>query len=95
MTTSFKASSRTLGRRIEVDTSTWATVEENDIRSAKDRAKYKRRRDAVIVFGNTRDGREAARIVGTSERNFRRLWSRCVELAPDGRPWGFRGLIPN
>lgn len=95
MTTSSNASSRTLGARIEVDTTTWATVDENDIRSAKNRAKYKRRRDAAIVFGNTRNCKEAAQIAGISERNFRRLWSRCCEMAPDGRPWGFRGLIPN
>jgi putative transposase len=95
MTASSIASNRALGLKIPVDIATWATVEESDIRSVRDRAKYKRRRDAVIVYGNTRNGKEAARIVGTSERNFRRLWDRCCALAPDGRPWGFRGLVPN
>jgi putative transposase len=95
MTASSIGSDRALGLRLSVDINTWATVEESDIKAAKDRAKYKRRRDAAIVYGNTRSLKEAARIVGTSERNFRRLWERCCALAPDGRPWGFRGLVPN
>ncbi|SHN13564.1 Mu transposase C-terminal domain-containing protein [Rhizobacter sp. OV335] len=95
MTASSIASSRALGLRLPVDITTWATVEESDIKAAKDRAKYKRRRDAVSVYGNTQSLKEAARIVGTSERNFRRLWGRCCALAPDGRPWGFRALVPN
>lgn len=94
MTASSTASDRALGARVPVDITTWATVEESDIKSAKDRAQYKRRRDAAIVYSSTRSWKEAARIVGTSERNFRRLWGRCCELASDGRPWGFRGLVP-
>ena len=71
----------------------WATVEEDQIKNHADRLTFRRRCNAALVYRN--EGiTKAAKVAKVSERNFRRLWKRCLQIAPDGRPWGFRAMVP-
>ncbi len=77
----------------EVDLTSWATVDAAQL-SKRDKDAFKKRCDAVATFQGGHTAQAAADVMGCNERNFRRLWERCLTLAPDGRVWGYRALVP-
>jgi len=77
----------------DVDLASWATVLESEIPDSGDREQFKRRSLAVWLFHQGQGAKAAAEAAKTSERHFRRMWARCLLIAPDGRPWGYRALL--
>ncbi len=98
MSASLQPSSLSVLRRrtrvLDDDLTSWPSVDEDQMADRKAKTHYRTRRDAIEALCNGAEPAMAAAIASTSVRNLRRLLKRCREIAPDGRPWGFRALVP-
>lgn len=76
-------------RKIE----TWPLVELSTL-SAEGRAEYERRYQAVTAYMHGVPHAEITKKWNISRWEIIRLRDRCLRRHPDGRFWGFRGLLP-
>ncbi|WP_354687530.1 hypothetical protein [Cupriavidus necator] len=86
-------SRRTIGRRA-IDTSLWASPDEGALEGER-RALYFARKQAVSLYlsGATADTIKRLTSLGAKQA-YRLIRERCLETHPDGRPYGWRGLVP-
>lgn len=82
-------------RLSEEEVAQWPTVDEGLISNAKHRAVYKRRVAAIALLVGNASALTAAAAAKISDRELRRLVSRCRAISPDGRVWGYRALVSN
>lgn len=84
---------RTIGRRA-VDTSLWASPDEGALEGDR-RALYFARKQAVSLYlsGATADTIKRLTSLGAKQA-YRLIRERCLETHPDGRAYGWRGLVP-
>ncbi|MGF6372867.1 hypothetical protein OKW40_005683 [Paraburkholderia sp. RAU6.4a] len=90
---SLYCSTRTMGRRT-IDTSQWASPDEGALEGGR-RALYFARKEAVSLYlsGATADTIKRLTSLGAKQA-YRLIRERCLETHPDGRPYGWRGLVP-
>ncbi|WP_434668225.1 hypothetical protein P5W99_36975 [Paraburkholderia sp. A3BS-1L] len=90
---SLYCSTRTMGRRT-IDTSQWASPDEGALEGSR-RALYFARKEAVSLYlsGATADTIKHLTSLGAKQA-YRLIRERCLETHPDGRPYGWRGLVP-
>lgn len=83
------------GVRDEVlDTANWPTPDEAGLPNEKRRA-YLARKRAVLLFFDGSTAETVRAKTGVSLEHIRRLIKdRCIQSHPDGRLWGWRGLVP-
>lgn len=77
-----------------IDTSLWATLDEGALQADK-RIQYLARKQAVVLYlsGATSNAiKRATSLCG--KQAYRLIRERCLETHPDGRPYGWRGLLP-
>lgn len=74
------------------DLSTWPLVDES-LLSSEDRKRLARYQRALEVKLAGRSNADAAKLAGTTVREFSRVLKRCVAIHPDGRIWGLRALL--
>ena len=86
-------SSRAIGGR-SVDTSTWATPDEGALAGAV-RARYFARKSAVALYlaGANDDEIQQTSGIGAKQA-YRLIRERCLQVHPDGQPYGWRALVP-
>ncbi|MDR6476200.1 hypothetical protein J2778_003700 [Paraburkholderia graminis] len=86
-------SRRRIGGRT-IDTSQWATPDEGALEGQR-RVQYFSRKKAVSLYlaGATSDAIRHLTSLGAKQA-YRLIRERCLETHPDGRPFGWRGLIP-
>ncbi|MFL9869740.1 hypothetical protein PQR67_36725 [Paraburkholderia fungorum] len=86
-------SRRTVGGR-SIDTAQWATPDEGALEGDR-RVLYLARKQAVRLYlsGATADTIKKLTSLG-SKQAYRLIRERCLETHPDGRPYGWRGLVP-
>jgi len=86
-------SSRTIGGR-SVDTSTWATPDEGALAGTA-RARYFARKSAVALYLAGADEDEILKKSGIgAKQTYRLVRERCLQVHPDGQPYGWRALVP-
>jgi len=86
-------SSRTIGGR-SVDTSTWATPDEGALAGTV-RARYFARKSAVALYLAGADEDEILKKSGIgAKQTYRLVRERCLQVHPDGQPYGWRALVP-
>lgn len=86
--------SRRVVNGANIDTSLWATPDEGALQADK-RIQYFARKQAVVLYlsGATSNAiKRATSLCG--KQAYRLIRERCLETHPDGRPYGWRGLLP-
>lgn len=86
-------SRRTVGGR-SIDTSQWATPDVGALQGER-RALYLARKKAITLYlkGETDQVIKNATSLGAKQAG-RLIRERCLETHPDGRPYGWRGIVP-
>lgn len=77
----------------EADLGSWPTVTEIALRP-QERDRFTARKNAVTLYAGGASLREIEQITGIVRQVLYALIDRCFTLAPDGRPMGFRALVP-
>jgi len=77
-----------------VDTSQWASPDEGALEGSR-RALYRARKQAVLLYlcGAPADTIRRQTSLGAKQA-YRLIRERCLLTHPDGRPYGWRGLVP-
>ncbi|WP_139217221.1 hypothetical protein [Collimonas sp. OK607] len=77
-----------------IDTTQWPTPDEGALTGSK-RAQYFARKEAVLLYlsGATTEAIKRLTTLGAKQA-YRLVRERCLETHHDGRPYGWRGLIP-
>ncbi|MBW0446150.1 hypothetical protein JNC06_03990 [Paraburkholderia phenoliruptrix] len=90
---SMQGSVRTIGGRV-IDSSQWATPDEGALQGDR-RALYLARKNAVSLYlagASPDDIRHSTSLC--VKQVYRLIRERCLEIHPDGQPFGWRGLVP-
>jgi hypothetical protein len=86
-------SCRTIGRGA-IDTSLWASPDEGALEERR-RALYLARKEAVSLYLSGATAEAIKRLTSLSAKQaYRLIRERCLETHTDGRPYGWRGLVP-
>ena len=72
----------------------WPSVDDNTL-VGKRRDVFRRRQRAVALYAEGLSLREIVKQTQIERRQLYRLLERCLAIHQDGRPFGFRALIPN
>ncbi len=72
---------------------TWPIVDVSQIANLDDRRRFERLKSAVELYSSGATVQDVIRLAIVDVRWFYRLLEKCEEIAPDGRPWGFRALV--
>lgn len=76
-----------------VDASQWATPDVGAMQG-DDRAQYFARRHAVLLYMAGESYKRIKELTSLSAKQaYRLIRERCLEIHPDGRPYGWRGLV--
>lgn len=75
------------------DTSLWPIVDVSRLKESY-REVYRRREYAILACLEGVSRKRIREEFGITRHEVRRLLLRCIEDHPDGRLWGFRGLVP-
>lgn len=73
------------------DYATWPTLEDS-LLTAKNQTRYRRFSDAIELKLAGHPAATVAAVAGVSEKEFSRVFKRCLALHPDGKIWGLRAL---
>lgn len=77
------------------DPTTWAQIDATALPPAV-RLNYQSRKLAVELYLSGKRDSEIKRLTGVGEKQaYRLIRNRCMAPAPDGMPFGWRGLIPH
>ena len=84
---------RTVGGQ-HIDTEQWATPDEGALEGDR-RVLYLARKQAVSLYLSGAPGRTIEQLTSLGAKQaYRLIRERCLEVHPDGRPCGWRELLP-
>ncbi|WJN50077.1 MULTISPECIES: hypothetical protein [Pseudomonas] len=72
----------------------WSEVRA-DLLSPEDAATFRYRRDALEQYIEGQAIKDIKKSTGVSGNFLRKIIARCLAIAPDGMPFGYRALVPN
>lgn len=86
-------SRRLVGGR-SINTAEWATPDEGALEAGR-QAQYFARKKAVTLFLSGASSETIRRLTGLGAKQaYRLIRERCIETHAEGRPYGWRGLVP-
>lgn len=71
----------------------WPTVDPMQVVDPGKRKRFEELKNAVELYASGAVVRDVVTVAKVGARWFYRLVRTCEELAPDGRPWGYRALV--